>query len=147
MESSARLRWNEQPATGIAVTWFCLVCFTEAHEEQARCRNCRNPLTALDADAVDDVLGRTLRQGLAMRRLLAAYLLNERRRPSTVPILSDPAQHDDDPSVAAQAVRALARIGTDDALSVVRTVATSGPVVPRRAARDALAYAGSVGEP
>jgi HEAT repeat protein len=122
----------------MAVTWFCLSCFAEVEDAQRQCPNCGVDLTALDSESLDERLVRALGHRLAGRRIVVAQVLGNRRAASAVPALAEVAIRDDDPFVAAEAVRALVRIGTDNALAAARTVATWGSVVPRRAARAAL---------
>jgi hypothetical protein len=120
------------------LTWFCLVCFAEIDSEHDRCPRCDADLRALDAEQFDRRLIRVLRHRLADHRLLAARILGRRRTLDAVRSLADVAEHDADPFVAAEAVRALARLGNPEALAAVHRVAARGSVIPRRAAHVAL---------
>jgi HEAT repeat protein len=138
MESPSQHRPAERASAPMAVTWFCLRCFKEVGAQEKRCPVCGADLVAMDAEELDTRLARALNHRLSSRRMIAALVLGNRRAVSAVPALAEIAQQDDDPFVSAQAVRALARIGTEDAIEVVRRVAADGSVVPRRAARNAL---------
>jgi hypothetical protein len=57
---------------------------------------------------------------------------------TAVPALISVAEDSSDPSLAAEAARALVAIGTVDGIAIVRRLASDGPVVARAAARKAL---------
>lgn len=118
------------------VTWFCPECFEVVAESAARCPSC-GAATA-DPRTYEEKLVSALRHPLPDRQLLAARILGLIRSQAAVGPLADAARQTQDPYLAAEAVRALARITTPKALAIVRSIARGGPVVARAAARSAL---------
>jgi HEAT repeat protein len=70
--------------------------------------------------------------------MLAAKILGRRRTVEAMHALTDVAEFDADPFVAAEAVRALGRTGHPEALAALCRVAALGSLIPRRAAQEAL---------
>jgi HEAT repeat protein len=122
--------------------WYCLECFAEVGNDDRRCAACGADLTAQDRDHFGRKLVRARGHRLSDRRILAARALGVRGDPEAVPALIRAAE-DDDPYVAAEAVRALASIGDRSGLQVVRRMAHGeGSVVVKAAASEALRLAG-----
>jgi MFS family permease len=127
--------------------WYCLECFAEVGNDDRRCAACGADLMAQDREHFGRKLVRALGHRLSDRRILAARALGARGDPEAVPALIRAAE-DDDPYVAAEAVRALASIGDRSGLELVRRMAHGeGSVVVKAAAREALRLAGETPAP
>jgi MFS family permease len=121
------------------IQWFCLECFGEVEAGARRCPWCGADLNKSDAQDFDGKLIRALDHRLSDRRILAVRALGARRTGSAVPSLVRLAGHDQDPYVAAEAVRALTLIGHPEGLEVVRRMAGEDcSVVVKSAARESL---------
>ena len=127
--------------------WYCMECFSEVGEGVPRCPACGADLEAQDREDLDSKLLRALGHRLSDRRIMAARALGARRTNDALPALMR-AVEGDDPYVAAEAIRALARIGHPSGLGLVERIAHGdGSVVVKSAARQALGLADEVSTP
>lgn len=109
-------------------TWFCLECFAEVGERDARCHACDAETSRTDR-TYDDMLIRALDHRLSDRRILAAEILGRRRSRAATDTLERLALVSEDPYLQAATARALATIEPDHPL--VRQLGESGPVLVR----------------
>lgn len=117
--------------------WFCTACFKPVAETDARCPSCGARLDA-DDRSYEQKLIAALRHKLPDRRLIAARALGMIRSRAALHDLQREAQDLADPYLAAESVKALARIGGDDAWVCIAGVAEHGPAPAKAAAREAL---------
>ena len=111
-------------------TWFCLECFAEVDPHVDRCSTCGSD-TSTSERTYEEMLIRALSHRLPDRRILAAEILGRRRSRAATETLARLALEEADPYLQASAARALAAIEPDH--SLVRLLATSGPVLVRDA--------------
>ncbi|MEX1124925.1 MAG: MFS transporter [Acidimicrobiia bacterium] len=81
---------------------------------------------------------RALDHRLADRRVMAARVLGARGSRAAIPALTRIIAEDTDHHLAQAAVRALAKIGGDEAWAVIARVAVEGTTLPRQAALEAI---------
>jgi HEAT repeat protein len=122
------------------MAWFCPRCHAEVRASDVRCSACGAGLGPID---YEDGLIAALDHRLLERRIIAAYVLGQRRSRRAIPRLIEVARDGSDPYLAAESVRALARIGGEEAEAVVRELATSGGAVVSSAARVSLGAIGT----
>lgn len=120
-------------------TWSCQWCWAEVAPDAKSCRACGRLLE--ERLPYGEALEAALRcpEGLTARR--AAYLLGKRRDRHAVSALRRAAD-EGDPYLAAEAIEALGRIGTPDALALVEGATRHRWVTVRRAAEKALVRRG-----
>jgi HEAT repeat protein len=120
------------------ITAYCPACWSEVAAGAVRCGACGADLERLDAAGFDEKLVRALRHPEPATRLRAVLILGRRRTRSAVPALVGRWREGADPYLAAEIVKALARIGGQAATAALREVATDPSVVVRAAAREIL---------
>ncbi len=123
-------------------TWFCQWCWAEVAPQAKSCGQCGHSLE--ERLSYTEALESALRcpEGLTARR--AAYLLGKRRDQHAVAALGR-AVEEGDPYLAAEAVEALGRIGSPDALALVDAATRHRWVTVRTAAEKILARGGQRG--
>lgn len=129
---------KEYPAGQMTIAWFCTECFEQVGEGDTRCASC-GAVLGEDKRSYEQKLIAALGHRLPDRRVLAAKILGLLRSEDAVPQLGRLARQRGDPYLAAEAVDALARIRTPDAMAILQRVAAQGAVIARKAARRALA--------
>jgi len=91
---------------------------------------------------LSEKLIRALRHPIGETRRRASFLLGEKRVSEATADLIDLVDHDPDPYVGAEAVTALEKIGTPDALYGIERAASHESFVVRQRAVEALVAAG-----
>lgn len=120
-----------------AGTWFCPDCWSEVHPEARTCPQCGSDLANQQRVDYEAKLIRALEHRMADRRLIAARVLGQIGGRRAVRALIKVAEREDDPYAAAEAVRALARIGGQEAAAYLRKASEHRSALVRDAARKA----------
>lgn len=118
----------------MAVQWFCPACWAPVAEHDETCPSCDRDLRDYAGWSYELKLRRALSHPIAEQRSMAARILGELRAVAAVPDLMELAARARDPYPAAEAVRALAQIGTDASLRGLRAAHNSESAVVRAAA-------------
>lgn len=119
---------------------YCWQCYGKQPPESdssAPCPRCGQSPQEPPGTGYSDRLLWALSHPLVERRIIAAGALADRGEPRAIAPLQDMA-HDDDPYLAAAAVRALAQYPPEISEPTLRDVAARGPAPARRAAEQAL---------
>jgi HEAT repeat protein len=123
------------------MTVFCINCFAEIASDAAVCGRC-GALQSGDRREYAEKLRSALRHPIAETRRRAVFLIGERRLEDATVELRKLAQADNDPYLAAEAVDALKKIATPNALTAIEGAARHPSFVVRAQAVQALALAG-----
>lgn len=128
---------GKEPRIEGAATWFCPDCWQEINPEARTCSRCGSDLAKQHRVDYQAKLIRALEHRLADRRLIAARVLGQIGGTRAVRALIKLAEREDDPYAAAEAVKALARIGGPQATMYLQTATEHRSALVRHAARKA----------
>lgn len=120
---------------------FCWNCFQVIESSEAPCPRCGQSQCAVPGDFCEKLL-RALNHPIGETRRRAAFLLGEKRVSEAVANLASLVAGDSDPYVAKEAVSALAKIGSSQALHAIERAASHRSFMVREGAVQALAAAG-----
>jgi len=120
---------------------FCWNCFQTVDSDDALCRDCGRQQNPVPGDLREKLI-RALKHPIGETRRRASFLLGQKRASAATADLDDLVEHDPDPYVAAEAVTALEKIGTPDALYGIERAASHESFVVRQRAVEALVAAG-----
>jgi HEAT repeat protein len=118
-------------------TWFCPDCWQEVNPEERICPACGSDLGKHKRADYEAELIRALEHRMADRRLIASRVLGQIGGTRAVRALIKLVERGDDPYAAAEAVRALARIGGHQASEYLKKANAHPSAVVRHAARKA----------
>lgn len=121
-------------------TRYCWHCYAEQPrdaENADRCPRCGRSPQEPGGTTYDDKLLWSLSHPLVERRMIGAAALADRHEARAIPVLRAMA-HEQDPYLAAAAVRALAHFPPELWIATARDVAAHGPAPARLAAQRAL---------
>jgi hypothetical protein len=127
----------------VGPTFYCWYCYSETSRPNGACAACGEEIEGPgDADYGDRLLW-ALRHPLLDRRLLSATMLGVRRETRAVEPLRALLSTENDPYLAAAALKSLVQIdGVDQCRDVLDHAIEAGPAPARRAARQLLTQAG-----
>lgn len=120
---------------------FCWNCFQTIDSDDALCRDCGRQQNPVPGDLREKLI-RALKHPIGETRRRASFLLGQKRVSEATADLDDLVEQDPDPYVAAEAVTALGKIGTPDALYGIERAASHESFVVRQRAVEALVAAG-----
>ena len=120
---------------------FCWNCFQTIDSDDTLCPYCARQQHPVPGDLREKLI-RALRHPIGETRRRASFLLGEKRVSEATADLIDLVDHDPDPYVGAEAVTALEKIGTSDALYGIERAASHESFVVRQRAVEALVAAG-----
>jgi HEAT repeat protein len=119
------------------MTFFCINCLAELRAGDERCPRC-GVSQSLDLRDYVTKLRAALAHPLAETRRRVIFILGERGEVDATGDLIRVVESDPDPYEAAEAVAALAKIGSADAIAAIRRAARHNSLVVRKHATEAL---------